>query len=71
MKSTAFASTFNSADMTIFIDGHKGSPPALKTYLPNVQTYRCFQHYLKNAPAIGAVSSRLVFAFFVVFVAQA
>ncbi|CAM9577734.1 unnamed protein product [Pylaiella littoralis] len=54
MRSGAFASTFNSADMTIFTDGHKGFPPALKTCLPRAQTYRCLQHLLKNAPPIGS-----------------
>lgn len=57
MKSPDFAVTFNCADMTIFIDGHKGSPPALVTCLPQVQVHRCLQHYLKNAPAIGSVSA--------------
>ena len=56
MKSPDVATTFNSKDMTIFADGHKGSPPALAKCLLNVEVYRCLQHYISNAPAIGSVS---------------
>ena len=57
MKSADSAATFNSKDMTIFTDGHKGSPPALAKCLSNVEVYRCLQHYIRNAPAIGSVSA--------------
>ena len=57
MKSADFAATFNSKDMTIFTDGHKGPPPALAKCLYNVEVYRCLQHYIKNALAIGSVSA--------------
>ena len=46
MKSPDVATTFNSKDMTIFADGHKGSPPALAKCLSNVEVYRCLQHYI-------------------------
>ena len=57
MKSADFTATFNSKDMTILTDGHKGSPPALAKCLYNVEVYRWLQHYIRNAPAIGSVSS--------------
>ena len=57
MKSADFAATFNSKDMTIFTDGHKGSPPALAKCLYNVEVYGCLQHYIRNTPAIGPVSA--------------
>ena len=60
MKSADFASTFNDPSMTMFIDGHKGSPPAIKKCMSLIEVYRCLQHYLKNAPAIGSVSAASV-----------
>lgn len=57
MKSAVFRATFDSEDMTFFIDGHKGSPPALVSCVPHAVVHRCLQHYLKNAPAIGSVST--------------
>ena len=57
MWSSAVASTFNSPDMTIFTDGHKGSRPSLVACCPEAQTRRCLQHYIRNAPPpIGSVS---------------
>lgn len=56
MKSPDFAAIFNDPSMTVFVDGHKGSPPALRKCTPLMEVYRCLQHYLKNAPAIGPVS---------------
>ena len=50
MRSSAFASTFNSPDMTFFTDGHKGSRPSLVACCPEAQTRRCLQHYIRNAP---------------------
>ena len=57
MKSADFAATSNSKDMTIFTDGHKGSPSALAKCFYNVEVYRCQHHYIRNAPAIGSVSA--------------
>ena len=51
MKSADFAATFNSKDMTILTDGHKGSPPALAKCLYNVEVYRCLQRYIGSVSA--------------------
>ena len=51
VKSADFAATFNSNDMTIFTDGHKGSPPALAKCLYNVEVYRCLQRYIGSVSA--------------------
>ena len=51
MKSADSAATFNSKDMTIFTDGHKGSPPALAKCLYNVEVYRCLQRYIGSVSA--------------------
>ena len=51
VKSADFAATFNSKDMTIFTDGHKGSPPALAKCLYNVEVYRCLQRYIGSVSA--------------------
>ena len=37
---SAFAATFNSPDMTFFMDGHKGSRPSLVACCPEAQTRR-------------------------------
>ena len=44
MRSSAFAATFNSPDMTFFTDGHKGSGPSLMACCPETQTRRCLHH---------------------------
>ena len=51
MKSADSAATFISKDMTIFTDGHKGSPPALAKCLYNVEVYRCLQRYIGSVSA--------------------
>ena len=53
MRSSVFASTFNSPDMTFFTDGHKGSRPSLVACYPEAQTRRCLQHYIRNAPPLA------------------
>ena len=57
MKSPDFAATFDSEDMTIFLDGHTGHRAAIRKVMKKTQVFRCLQHYLRNAPAIGSVSA--------------
>ncbi|CAN0394236.1 unnamed protein product [Hapterophycus canaliculatus] len=55
MKSPTFADCFNSHLMTIYADGHKGTPGAVARTLPKAHLRRCLHHILKNAPAVGSV----------------
>ena len=56
MRSSAFASTFNSPNITFVTDVHKGSRASFVACFPEAQTRRCLQHYIRNALPIGSVS---------------
>lgn len=60
-KNEQMARLLKSDKITFFIDGHKGSPPALEAVCPYARWNMCVRHLLttKNMKKMGAVSFEL------------